>query len=47
LAFALQLRKNHGKASVRVIWKIKTKKELDELTKHRKIINYVKAQRLS
>jgi len=29
------------------IWRIKTKKELDELIKHRNIINYVKAQRLS
>jgi len=28
-------------------WKIKTNKELDELIKHRSIINYVKAQRLS
>jgi len=29
------------------IWRIKTNKELDELMKHRNIINYVKAQRLS
>jgi len=29
------------------IWRIKTNKELDELIKHRNIINYVKAQRLS
>jgi len=29
------------------IWGIKTNKELDELIKHRNIINYVKAQRLS
>jgi hypothetical protein len=29
------------------IWRIKTNKELDELIKHRSIINYVKAQRLS
>jgi len=28
------------------IWRIKTNKELDELIKHRNIINYVKAQRL-
>ena len=26
------------------IWRIKTNKELDELIKHRNIINYVKAQ---
>jgi len=29
------------------IWRIKTNKELDELIKHRNIIDYVKAQRLS
>jgi len=29
------------------IWRIETNKELDELIKHRNIINYVKAQRLS
>jgi len=29
------------------IWRIKTNKELHELIKHRNIINYVKAQRLS
>ena len=29
------------------IWGIKTNKELDELIKHRNIINYVKVQRLS
>jgi len=29
------------------IWRIKTNKELDELIKHRTIINYGKAQRLS
>ena len=29
------------------IWRIKTNKEMDELIKHRNIINYVKAQRLS
>jgi len=29
------------------IWRIKINKEFDELIKHRNIINYVKAQRLS
>jgi hypothetical protein len=29
------------------IWRIKTNKELDELIKHRNIINYVETQRLS
>jgi len=28
-------------------WRIKTNLELDELIKHRNVINYVKAQRLS
>jgi hypothetical protein len=28
-------------------WKIKTNKDLDELIKHRNIINYVKAKKLS
>jgi len=28
------------------IWRIKISKELDELIKHRNLINYVKAQRL-
>jgi len=29
------------------IWRIKTNKELDELIKHRNVINYVEAQQLS
>ena len=29
------------------IWRMKSNKELDEVIKHRNIINYVKAQRLS
>jgi len=29
------------------IWRIKTNKQLDELIKHRNIINYIKTQRLS
>ena len=28
-------------------WRIKTDKEMDELIKHRNIINYIKAQRMS
>ena len=36
-----QLRKHNG------IWRIKTNKEVDELIKHRNIINYVKTQGLS
>ena len=42
------LRKIFGPAKeAKVIWRIKTNKKLDELIKHRNIINYVKAQRLS
>ena len=29
------------------IWRIKTNDELDKLTRHKNIINYIKAQRLS
>ena len=42
------LRKIFGPTKeVNGIWRIKTNKELYELIKHRNIINYVKAQRLS
>jgi hypothetical protein len=42
------LRKIFGPTKeVNSIWKIKTNKELEELIKHRNIINYVKAQRSS
>ena len=42
------LRKIFGPAKeAKVIWRIKTNKKLDELIKHRNIINYVKAQRMS
>ena len=42
------LRKVFGPTKeVNGIWRIKTNKELDELIKHRNLINYVKAQRLS
>ena len=41
------LRKNFGPTKeVNGNWRIKTNIELDGLTKHRNIINYVKAQRL-
>ena len=29
------------------IWRIKTNEELDKLIKHKNIVNYIKAQRLS
>jgi hypothetical protein len=42
------LRKIFGPTKVdNSIWQIKTNMELDELIKHRNIINYVKSQRLS
>jgi hypothetical protein len=31
----------------RVLWRIKTNEELDKLIKHKNIVNYIKAQRLS
>jgi len=36
-----------SKKEANIICRIKTNKEMDELIKHRNIINYVKAQRLS
>jgi hypothetical protein len=42
------LRKTYGPTKeANGIWGIKTNKELDELSKHRNKINYVKAQRLT
>jgi hypothetical protein len=29
------------------IWRIKTNEELDKLIKHKNVVNYIKAQRLS
>jgi len=40
-------RGRRGIAPANGIWRIKTNKELDELIRHRNIINCVKAQRLS
>ena len=37
----------HGTKEDNGNWRIKTNIELDKLIKHRNIINYVKAQRLS
>jgi hypothetical protein len=42
------LRKIFGPTKERdVTWRIKTNDELDKLIKHKNIINYIKAQRLS
>ena len=42
------LRKIFGRTKVRDgTWRIRTNDELDKLTRHKNIINYVKAQRLS
>jgi hypothetical protein len=42
------LRKIFGPKKERdITWRIKTNDELDKLTKHKNIINYIKAQRLS
>jgi len=49
--YVLQLGKNNGASlSERApwkIWRIKTKEELDKLIKHKNIVNYTKAKRLS
>jgi hypothetical protein len=41
------LRRIFGPAKENQIWGIKTNEELDKLIKHKNIINYIKAQRLS
>jgi hypothetical protein len=40
------LRKIFGLKNENGIWRIKTNQELDKITKHKNIINYVRAQRL-
>ena len=41
------LRRIFGPTKGNQIWRIKTKEELDKLIKHKNIVNYIKAQRLS
>ena len=41
------LRRIFGPTKDNQIWRIKTKEELDKLIKHKNIVNYIKAQRLS
>ena len=41
------LRRIFGPKKENQIWRIKTNEELDKLIKHKNIVNYVKAQRLS
>jgi len=41
------LRRIFGPTKDDQIWRIKTNEELNELIKHRNIVNYIKAQRLS
>ena len=41
------LRRIFGSTKETQIWKVKTNEELDKLIKHKNIINYIKAQRLS
>jgi len=41
------LKRIFGPTKENQIWRIKTKEELDKLIKHKNIINYIKAQRLS
>jgi len=41
------LRRIFGPMEENQIWRIKTNEELDKLTKHKNIVNHIKAQRLS
>jgi len=41
------LRRIFGPTKENQIWRVKTSKKLDKLIKHKYIINYIKAQRLS
>jgi hypothetical protein len=41
------LRRIFGPTNKNQIWRVKTNEELDKLTEHKNIINYIKAQRLS
>ena len=41
------LGRKFGPTKENQIWKIKTNEELDKLIKHKNIVNYIKAQRLS
>jgi len=41
------LRRIFGRTKENQIWRIKTKEELDKLIKHKNIVHYIKAQRLS
>jgi hypothetical protein len=41
------LRRIFGTTKENQVWRVKTNEELDKLIKHKNIINYIKAQRLS
>jgi hypothetical protein len=41
------LRRIFGPTKENQIWRVKANEELDKLIKHKNIINYIKAQRLS
>jgi hypothetical protein len=41
------LRRIFGPTKENQIWRVKTNEEVDNLIKHKNIINYIKAQRLS
>jgi len=41
------LRKIFGPINEKGIWRIKTNQELDEIIKHKNVINFIRAQRLS
>ena len=41
------LRRIFGRTKENQTWRVKTNEEVDKLIKHKNIINYIKAQRLS
>jgi hypothetical protein len=46
-AIYIDIRRIFGPTKENQIWRVKTNEELDKLIKHKNIINYIKAQRLS
>jgi len=47
LVFERKILRIFGPMKENQIWRIKTNEELDKLIKHKNIVNYIKAQRLS
>jgi acyl-ACP thioesterase len=47
LVFERKILRMFGSTKENHIWRIKTNEELDKLIKHKNLVNYIKAQRLS